>query len=82
MLIVTLRFYGQTSWMKRDARETYNGTWRANHFVPLMSPPIRNEFDNASQSSVTCCGKLAICKYRSKNLETFFRLLKRRTFKE
>jgi hypothetical protein len=36
---------------ERDARETNNGTWESNHFVPLMSPPIRNEFNNASQSA-------------------------------
>jgi len=34
---------------EKDARGTHNGTWRPNHFVPLMSPPFRNEFNNASQ---------------------------------
>jgi len=36
---------------EKDAREIYNGTWRPNHFVPLMSPPIRNELNNANQSA-------------------------------
>ncbi|CAF4795727.1 unnamed protein product, partial [Rotaria sp. Silwood2] len=36
---------------EKDAREMHNGTWRPNHFVPLMLPPIRNKFNNASQSA-------------------------------
>ena len=36
---------------EKDAREIHNGTWRPNHFVPLISSSIRNEFNNASQSS-------------------------------
>ncbi|CAF1089809.1 unnamed protein product [Rotaria sordida] len=36
---------------EKDAREMHNGTWRPNHFVPLMLPSIRNEFNNASQSA-------------------------------
>ncbi|CAF3819577.1 unnamed protein product [Rotaria sordida] len=28
---------------EKDARETNNGTWSPNHFVPLMSPAILNE---------------------------------------
>lgn len=36
---------------EKDARQTHNGTWRANHFVPLLSPPIVNEHNNISQSS-------------------------------
>jgi hypothetical protein len=36
---------------EKNARETYNGTWRPNHFVPLMLPPIRHELDNTSQSA-------------------------------
>ncbi|CAF4749070.1 unnamed protein product [Rotaria sp. Silwood1] len=36
---------------EKDARETHNGTWSPNHFVLLMSLPIRNEFNNTSQSA-------------------------------
>ncbi|CAF1536996.1 unnamed protein product [Adineta ricciae] len=36
---------------EKDARHIHNGTWRANHFVPLLSPPIMNEHNNISQSS-------------------------------
>ena len=36
---------------EKDARETHNGAWIPNHFVPLLSPPIRNQFNNASQSA-------------------------------
>ncbi|CAF4308423.1 unnamed protein product [Rotaria sp. Silwood2] len=36
---------------EKDAREMHNGTWRPNLFVPLMLPPIRNKFNNASQSA-------------------------------
>ncbi|CAF1161335.1 unnamed protein product [Rotaria sordida] len=35
---------------EKDARETHNGTWRPNHFVPLMSLPIANEFNSQSAS--------------------------------
>ncbi|CAF4239766.1 unnamed protein product [Rotaria sp. Silwood2] len=37
---------------EKDVRETHNGMWRPNHFVPLMSLPIRNEFNNTSQSAL------------------------------
>ncbi|CAF1457668.1 unnamed protein product [Rotaria sp. Silwood1] len=37
---------------EKDARETNNGTWSPNHFVPLMSPSIRNEFTNINQSTL------------------------------
>jgi hypothetical protein len=37
---------------EKDARETYNGTWRPNHFVPLLSPPILNEVNSQSVSLV------------------------------
>ncbi|CAF4172245.1 unnamed protein product [Rotaria sordida] len=37
---------------EKDARETYNDTWRPNHFVPLLSPPILNEFSSQSVSLV------------------------------
>ena len=35
---------------EKDARETHYGTWRPNHFVPLLSPPIPNEFNRQSMS--------------------------------
>jgi hypothetical protein len=35
-----------------DARETYNGLWRPNHFVPLLSPPILNAVNSQSISLV------------------------------
>ncbi|CAF1375663.1 unnamed protein product [Rotaria sordida] len=34
---------------EKDARETNNGTWSPNHFVPLMLSPIRNEFNNINE---------------------------------
>ncbi|CAF1510921.1 unnamed protein product, partial [Rotaria sp. Silwood1] len=37
---------------EKDVRETHNGMWRPNHFVPLMSLPIRNELNNTSQSAL------------------------------
>ncbi|CAF1684926.1 unnamed protein product, partial [Adineta ricciae] len=37
---------------EKDARETYGGTWRPNHFVPLLSPPILNEVNSQSASIV------------------------------
>ena len=36
---------------EKDAREVNNGTWRPNHFVPLLSSSISNEFNNVSQST-------------------------------
>ena len=35
---------------EKDARQTNNGTWSPNHFVPLLSPPIPNEFNSQSAS--------------------------------
>ncbi|UJR24373.1 hypothetical protein I4U23_005750 [Adineta vaga] len=37
---------------EKDARKTYNGFWRPNHFVPLLSPPILNEVNSESISLV------------------------------
>ena len=34
---------------EQDNRMHNNGTWNPNHFVPLLSPSVRNEFDNANQ---------------------------------
>ena len=34
---------------EKDARQTNNGTWSPNHFVPLMSPSIRSSSDNGNQ---------------------------------
>jgi hypothetical protein len=31
-------------------RMDHNGTWSPNHFVPLLSPSVRNEFDDANQT--------------------------------
>ena len=31
------------------ARETNNGAWSPNHFVPLLSPVVRHESDHTSQ---------------------------------
>ena len=36
---------------EKDARETNNGTWSPNHFVPLMSSHVFNEFNNTNQSA-------------------------------
>ena len=36
---------------EKDARETNNGVWSPNHFVPLISPGIHNDSSNASQST-------------------------------
>ena len=36
----------------KGARETHDGTWRPNHFVPLLSPPILNEISNQSMPLV------------------------------
>jgi hypothetical protein len=45
---------------EKDARETNNGTWSPNHFVPLMSPHILNELNNTNQSA-----SLAVVSYLS-----------------
>jgi hypothetical protein len=37
---------------EKDAREAYNGLWRPNHFVPLLSPPIPNAVNSQSISLV------------------------------
>ena len=37
---------------EKDAREARNGTWRPNHFVPLLSPPMLNELNSQSASLV------------------------------
>jgi hypothetical protein len=63
---------------ERLARESNNGTWSPNHFVPLISPGIHNDSNNGNQST-----SLAVVSYSSVNensriLEFFFRLLKRK----
>jgi hypothetical protein len=51
------------AWNEKHAPEINNGTWSPNHFVPLMSPAILNEFDNSNQSTL-----LAVVGYSSVNL--------------
>jgi hypothetical protein len=66
---------------EKDARETNNGTWSPNHFVPLISPGIHNDSNNGNQSM-----SLTVVSYSSLNkisiiLKFFFRLLKRKRLK-
>ena len=35
---------------EQDNRMHNNGTWIPNHFVPLLSPSVLNELDNANQT--------------------------------
>jgi hypothetical protein len=65
---------------EKDARETNNGTWSPNHFVPLISQSICNNSNSGTQST-----SLAVSyRFLNKNLRIlrfFFRLLKRRRLK-
>ncbi|CAF1667127.1 unnamed protein product, partial [Adineta ricciae] len=45
---------------KKDVRETYGGTWRPSHFVPLLSPPILNEVNSQSTSLVVTLEKRTV----------------------
>ena len=38
---------------EQDNRMDNNGTWNPNHFVPLLSPSVLNEFDNTNQTRTT-----------------------------
>jgi hypothetical protein len=66
---------------EKNAREANNGTWSPNHFVPLVSRSICNDYNSDTQST-----SLAVVSYRflnknSRILQFFFRLLKRRLLK-
>jgi len=66
---------------EKQARETTGGTWSPNHFVPLLSPPIRNEFNNINQSTPFAVVSYSSVNKNSRILKLFFRLLKRKSLK-
>ena len=63
---------------EKEARETNNGAWSPNHFVPVVSANISHQFNNTNESSSP-----AMVDYSSFNknwsiLKFLFRLLKRK----